>query len=96
MRTEGDGFVLNVAFLKSGNEVNWFRGPTPRHRPHGGSHDWIPDTHAAHGLPYMISCGGNKNFVLGSNCDPTIYSQIATPNLTAQPVELNHSPTDRP
>ena len=79
MRRESDGIALDVAFWKyeRGNEVNWVGGRNEsRTCLHGGGRDWIPDGHAAHGLPYMISCGGSQNFVLGSNCDPEIYTKI--------------------
>ena len=79
LRRESDGLSLDVAFwkYKEGNHVNWVGGETEeRTRLHGGGRDFIPDPRAAHGLPYMLICGGSPNFVLGCNIDPRIYSQV--------------------
>jgi len=81
LRREGDGLALDVSFWRyeSGNTVNWVGGDREnRTRLHGGGRDFIPDPISAHGLPYMMQCGGSPNFVLGSSCDPNIYSQIST------------------
>ena len=80
LRREGDGLALDVSFWKyeSGNTVNWVGGDSEdRTRLHGGGRDFIPDPNSAHGLPYMMQCGGSPNFVLGSNCDPNIYAQLS-------------------
>ena len=81
LRREGDGLALDVSFWKyeSGNTVNWVGGDREdRTRLHGGGRDFIPDPISSHGLPYMMQCGGSRNFVLGSNVDPNIYAQLTT------------------
>ena len=80
LRRESDGMALDVAFWKyeEGNFCNWVGGDSEdRTRQYGGGRDFIPDQLSAHGLPYMISCGGSPNFVLGSNVDPKMFARLS-------------------
>ena len=79
LRRESDGLTLDVKFWKyeSGNQVNWVGGDSEeKTRQYGGGRDFIPDTRAGQGLPYMMICGGAPELVLGCDIDLRIYSQV--------------------